>query len=89
MKPIDTSPLISEEQVKQIELIIVRFLFYACGVDNTFLVPLNAIASRIYLTEKEEKNLNQLLDYMSTHPNAVVHFTLHTWFYVPTPMHLI
>ena len=35
MKPIDTSPSLSMEQVKQIQRIIGKFLYYYRGEDNT------------------------------------------------------
>ena len=44
------------------------------GLDSTCLLPLNTIASRIDPIEQYENNVNQLLDYMATYPNAVVGF---------------
>ena len=44
------------------------------GVDNTLLVPLRIISTKNEPIEQDEKNVHQFLDYMGTHPNAVVIF---------------
>ena len=44
------------------------------GVDSTFPVPLITMEKKIYPTEQDERNVNQILDYMETYPNAVVGF---------------
>ena len=74
MKPLDMSPALPTERVKVIELIIGKFLYCATRLDNTFLVPLITMATKNYPTEQDEKNVHQFLDYMGTHPNAVVRF---------------
>ena len=74
MKPIDMSPAISMERVKQIEWIVGKSLYYARGVYNTWIVPLSDMSSIIDPTEQHENNLNQLLDYRVTYPNAIIRF---------------
>ena len=46
MKPIDTSPTLYAERVKQIMKIVGNLLYCTCGVDNTCPVPLSYMASR-------------------------------------------
>ena len=72
IKLIDTSPVVSADTAKRINIIVGKFLYYACGVGKTCLVLLSAMASRIYPTEKDENNVNQFSYYMATHPDAVV-----------------
>ena len=45
MKPLDTSPALPTERVKIIEHIIVKFCYYARGIENTCLVPLIAMST--------------------------------------------
>ena len=50
-------------------------LYYARAVDLTLLHPLSTIASQQGSpTENTEAQLEQLLDYVATHPAAVIHF---------------
>ena len=74
MEPINISPALSTEQVKRIEHILGKILYYASGVDNQFLVPPSVIAKNIDPIEQDEKNVNQFFDYTATYPNAVVIF---------------
>ena len=74
MKPIDRSPALSTELVKQIDRILERILCYTRGTENMCLVPLNTTARRSNLTEQDKKNVNQFLDYMEIYPNAAVRF---------------
>ena len=74
MNPIDMSPALPKEQVQRTDRIVLKWLYYARGVDNKCLVPLITTATICYLTEQDEKNVHQFLDYMATYPNAVVRF---------------
>ena len=79
-------PALPTEWVKQTVRIIIKLLFYLRDVDKTFPVPLRKMATKREPIEQDEENVHQFLDYMATYPNAVIRFTLQTWFYVPTPM---
>jgi hypothetical protein len=48
-------------------------LYYASAVDPTVLMPLNDIAmEQAKATEKTQAATNQLLDYLTTHPDATI-----------------
>ena len=66
MKPLDTSPALPIERVNLIKIIMVKLLYCATRLDNTFLVPLITMATKNYPTEQYEKNVHQFLDYMET-----------------------
>ena len=74
MNPIDTWSVLFAEQVKKIEQIIGKLLYYTCGVDNTCLVPLSSTSSIVEPTEQGNNNINQFLYYKKIHPDAVVQF---------------
>ena len=91
-KPLDTSPLISSDLVKQIERIVVKLLYYTHGVDNTCLVLLSAMVSRIEPTEQDKKNVNvhqvfsgeietglQVLLWLTTRFHQCVQMVPHDW----------
>ena len=51
------------------------FLYYTRAVDMTILSALNAIAGKeANPTERTMEYVRQLLDYMHTNPNAIIHF---------------
>ena len=74
MNPIYKSPLLSADWLNQISKFIGKFLYYVCGVDNTCLLLLIVMSPRIEPTKQDENNKNQFLDYIETHPDAVVWF---------------
>ena len=74
MKPIDTPPLLSDDRVKRIKKIVGKFMYCKRGVDRKRLVALITMVSRIDPNEQDEKDINHFLDYMETHPDAVVRF---------------
>jgi hypothetical protein len=48
-------------------------LYYARALDPTVLVPLNNIATeQTKATEKTEAGMDQLLDYLATHPDSTI-----------------
>jgi hypothetical protein len=50
-------------------------LYYARVVDPTFLMPLNDIATeKTRVTEKSQAATNQVLDYLTTHPDATIRY---------------
>ena len=58
-----------------IQQVVGSFLYYARAVDLTILVALNDIATEsANPTERTMQKVHQFLDYMATHPNAVIRF---------------
>ena len=54
---------------------MVTFLYYGLGIDSTILVTLNKIGGQqSTATTDTEKKCVKLMDYLHTHPNAVVRF---------------
>ena len=86
MKPIDTSPELSTEQVKKIERMLEKLLYYARGVDNTFLVSLSKRSTRIDPVVQDEKIQTNLLITWQLIQLQSSFFTLQTLFYASTTM---
>jgi hypothetical protein len=71
--PTDDSPLLNEAGKKQIQQVVSSFLYYARAVDPTILMALANIATQQAApTENTKKRVNQFLDYMWTHPDAII-----------------
>jgi hypothetical protein len=71
--PLDDSPLLDEAGKKRVQQIVGSFLYYARAVDPTFLMALSEISSQQGApTEDTIKRVNQFLDYMWTHPDAII-----------------
>ena len=71
----DTTQHIDEIRKVRIQRVVGGLLYYARAVDLTLLHPLSAIASQQGSpTENTEAQLEQLLDYVATHPAAVIRF---------------
>eukprot|EP00957_Ditylum_brightwellii_P055667 4217412-Ditylum_brightwellii.AAC.1 len=61
--------------VQYIQTVVSFFLWYAQAVDLTLLPTLNAIASQQSAPmEATLKEMDHLLDYLATYPNATVRF---------------
>ena len=56
----------TDKEIKQVQKIVRSILYYARAVDMTVLMALSTIVS--------EEKAYQVLDYLVTHPNAVVQF---------------
>jgi hypothetical protein len=70
--PLDKSPCLNEAQKKRIHQIVGSFLYYAQAVNPTILIALLEIASQqVAPTENTIECVNQFLDYMWTHPDAI------------------
>ena len=68
-------PLLDKEEKKFIQRVIGSFLYYARAIDMTILTALNAIASdQAKPTKRTMQRVHQFLDYMATHPTAVIRF---------------
>ena len=71
-----TVPLVSTAKQKRIQQVIGSLLFYARAVDPTPLPTLNDLAAeQTQATIKTDKAVSKLLDYMSTFPNAAIHYS--------------
>ncbi len=72
---LDDSPLLNEAGKKHVQQIVGSFLYYAQAVDPTILMALSEISSQqVAPTENTMKRVNQFLDYMWTHPDAVIRY---------------
>ena len=70
----DKSPLFPDNKIKFIQF-IGSFLYYCWAVDHTILHVLSSIATlQAQSTHPAKKKIHQFLDYMPTHPNAIVCF---------------
>lgn len=71
----DTSAPLNPVQKRRIQQIVGAGLYYGRAVDNTILVALGSLASeQANPTESTEQRANQLLDYLTTHPDAKIQF---------------
>ncbi len=73
--PLDKSPCLNKAQKKCIQKIVGSFLYYARAVDPTILMALLEIAlQQVAPTENTMELVNQFLDYMWTHPDAIIQY---------------
>jgi hypothetical protein len=71
----DETPSLTAKQCITIQKITGSVLYYARAVDPTVLMPLNDIATeQTEATEKTQAATNQLLDYLATHPDAIIRY---------------
>jgi hypothetical protein len=71
----DTSPPLSEAEIKEVQCVVRSILYYARAVDLTILIALSTIASEQSKgTQETMHKCKQLLDYLATHPDATVRF---------------
>jgi len=71
--PVDISPRLSDEEIKEIQQIIGSMLYYARAVNITVFVALSSIASKQTRgTTNTMAKAKQLLDYLVTHPDATI-----------------
>ena len=69
------SPPVSDDEKKYIQQVVGSFLYYARAVDMTILHALSAIAAeQSSPTERTLERVCHFLDYMHTHPNAIIRF---------------
>jgi hypothetical protein len=70
----ETTPLMAQ-QCLTIQKVTGSVLYYARAVDPTVLVPRNDITTeQSKATEKTQATMNQLLDYLATHPNTTIRY---------------
>ncbi len=73
--PQDILRKLNEIKLKQVQKIVGSILYYARAVDMTVLMALSTIVSeQTKGTERTLEKAYQVLDYLATHPNAVVRF---------------
>ena len=74
-KPPETSPPLDADGITHIQRVFVKQLYYALAIDKTALVALGDLGSKqTRSTKKTITEVNHLLNYMATHPDAKVHF---------------
>ncbi len=73
--PSDESPLLDEAGKKCIQQIVSSFLYYAGVTDPTMVMALSDLSSQQSApTENTMKQVNQFLDYVWTHPDAIIRY---------------
>ena len=73
--PVDISPKLSPEEIKEIQHVIVSILYYAQAVDITVLMALSSIAIKQSKgTTNTMEKAKQLLDYLAMYPDAAIRF---------------
>jgi hypothetical protein len=71
----DETPPLTPKQCLTIQKVTGSILYYARAVHPTVLMPLNDIATeQTKATGKTQAATNQLLDYLATHPDAVIRY---------------
>jgi hypothetical protein len=71
--PLDKSPWLDEAKKNSVQQILGIFVYYEQAMDPTIFMALSVIASQqAASTEKMMKCVNQFLDYMWTHPDAII-----------------
>jgi uncharacterized coiled-coil protein SlyX len=71
----DDTPPLTAKQCINIQKVIGSALYYARAVDITVIMPLNDIATeQTKATEKTQAEMDHLLDYLATRPNATVRY---------------
>jgi hypothetical protein len=69
----DDSPLLDEAGKKLIQQVVGSFLYYARAVHPIILMALSNIATQQAApTENTKKQVDQFLNYMWTHPDAII-----------------
>jgi hypothetical protein len=75
LSSLDESPCPDKAQKKCVQQIIGSFLYYSQAVDPSILMALLEIASQqVTPTENMMMCVNQFLDYMWTHPDAIIQY---------------
>jgi hypothetical protein len=73
--PEDTLEPLDKEGLKFVQQVVGSFLYLGRAIDNTLLMGLNAIANEQSTpTKMTKERVLHLLDYLATHPHAIVRF---------------
>ena len=71
----DTSPKLKDKDVNIVQQVVGVCLYYGRAIDDTILPALSSIASeQTIATENTMKKIIHLMDYLATHPDAVIMF---------------
>jgi len=71
----DKTPAVDDERKRRIQQVVGMVLYYARAVDLTSLTGLSGIASeQAAATESTEQRVEQMLDYLATHPDTIVRY---------------
>mmetsp|Transcript_2662 Transcript_2662/g.3772 ORF Transcript_2662/g.3772 Transcript_2662/m.3772 type:complete len:122 (-) Transcript_2662:86-451(-) len=74
-EPDDNSPALDATNTKRVQEVLGTFLFYGRAIDSTILSTIGTIVTQqAKPTKKTMAAIAQLLNYLSSHPNAVVRF---------------
>ena len=69
----DTPTPLSKDKERLVQEVVGTFLYYARAMESTMLPELGSIASQqVSPTEQTMQRVQQLLDYASTHPDAII-----------------
>jgi hypothetical protein len=72
---VDTSPPLSDANIKHIQWVIGSIWYYARAIDVTVLMAISTIANeQTQSTENTMQKTKQILDYLATHSDATVQF---------------
>ena len=75
----DPWKLLGDADKNYIQQVLGSFLYYAQAIDMTIVLALNGIATQqAEPTESTMKRFHQLLDYMATHPKAIMILNIHS-----------
>ena len=73
--PVDISPRLSEDEIKEIQQIVGSILYYPRAADIMVLMALSSITSKqTQGTTNTMAKAKQLTDYLATHPDATIRF---------------
>lgn len=74
--PPDTSTPVNKSEILRLQQILDTLLYYDRMLDPTILVSINELSTKqTKSTTLTLKNINQLLDYYSNHPNSTIRYT--------------
>jgi hypothetical protein len=75
LAPIDDSPSLDADGTKYVQSCVGSLLYYARAVDSTMLPAINEISgAQSAPTQNTMKACTMLMDYASTHPNAIIRY---------------
>ncbi len=72
--PPNTSPPLSDDNIKHVQQVISSILYYACTVDLTVLMVLSTIAGKQTKGMVNTRLKKKPLVFLAMHPNAIVRF---------------
>jgi hypothetical protein len=71
MTSIDDSPPLSKDDIKLLQEVCGKFLYYARTIDDTMMHSFNVLATRVsYGTAKTKGAMTHFLQYCQTNPNG-------------------